>query len=808
MFLALLLVAVGSCPLPAQQPPAGTGTAETLFASLEAALESETAEAQAQAAERAGFKHLQKIIAAEVSAHKIQQNSFQSLLLLPQAALADLRQAAAANTQALGAIGNRLAELRQKTAQIETAIAENDQKTALYRRQTDEVRIAPADAARVGEQLKILKRLLQLLADRQKDFKADLEMVGSLIAPLAAAEQTATALAVKLADRINAQHRRQLLERQWVGFGPQGRQQLVAEIAKLKDALARPATAAYWTGIGQELQEAGVLSLPAFLAVLVAALTLCRRLYRSGRGREQDPALDATPWRRLALQMINRSWLLGGAWAVVAGFARIQPQSPLSPWTRTAADILVVLLLCHWALVFIKYGIFQGPRLMDAGRGQRLRRFVMAARLAVLVMVPLDGFFSGAGTLPALARLALEAALAVWCLRFFKPNRLAAHQAPAYHRALTWLGHLIAFGGLLMELTGYGFLARHWYLSWTFCLAVSLWGGIVLMALREWQDQIRGAAQSGTRLSPVRWLSVQACWLVFWVVLVLAQIQAWATGAQLWRDLLLLAQEPVTIGNISISLAGVGFALVVLTLTYAATQLLRQVLKDKLLAGSGLEPGFQESLVTISRYLLWVAGAMVALNVLGVSSTSMAVVFGALGVGLGFGLQNIFNNFVSGIILLFERPIQVGDTVEINGTWARVKKINVRATVVQTYDNASLIIPNSEFISSQVTNWTHKDARLRRTVTIGVAYGSDVETVRRVLLEIAAATPEVLAEPKPQVLFDDFGDSALIFKLRFWTHLDNLPQADTDVRFAINRRFQELGIEIPFPQRDVHLKNV
>jgi len=176
-----------------------------------------------------------------------------------------------------------------------------------------------------------------------------------------------------------------------------------------------------------------------------------------------------------------------------------------------------------------------------------------------------------------------------------------------------------------------------------------------------------------------------------------------------------------------------------------------------------------------------------------------------LGIGLGFGLQNIFNNFISGIILLFERPIQVGDDVEINGTWALVKKINVRATVVQTYDNASLIIPNSEFISSQVTNWSFKDKRLRRHVDVGVAYGSDVELVRSTLLEIAASTPKVLKNPKPDVLFRDFGDSSLVFRLRIWTDIDNMLIVETAIRFEIDRLFKERGIVIAFPQRDVHL---
>ncbi|MCP4689107.1 MAG: mechanosensitive ion channel [Desulfobacterales bacterium] len=220
-----------------------------------------------------------------------------------------------------------------------------------------------------------------------------------------------------------------------------------------------------------------------------------------------------------------------------------------------------------------------------------------------------------------------------------------------------------------------------------------------------------------------------------------------------------------------------------------------------------MEPGLKNSVISISIYLAWGLGLVLALGVLGVSSTSLAVVFGALSIGIGFGLQTIFNNFISGIILLFERPIQVGDSVEIGGVWGEVKKINVRATVVQTYDNASMIIPNSEFISNQVINWSFQDNRLRREVSVGVAYGSDIELVRTLLLEIAGKTPNVLKYPRPDVLFTEHGDSALIFVLRFWTTVENQYTTPTDVRFALDRLFREHGVEIAFPQRDIHIRS-
>lgn len=159
---------------------------------------------------------------------------------------------------------------------------------------------------------------------------------------------------------------------------------------------------------------------------------------------------------------------------------------------------------------------------------------------------------------------------------------------------------------------------------------------------------------------------------------------------------------------------------------------------------------------------------------MGLNLSSLAFMAGALGIGIGFGLQNIVNNFISGIILLFDPSIQVGDMVQVGEDWGTVKRINIRTTVVQTFDNTSLIIPNSQMLSNKVMNWSFKDPKVRRQVDVGVAYGFDVQLVRSILLKIVADMPQILDAPDPRVDFMDFGDSALIFRVRFWiASLDN-----------------------------------
>jgi small-conductance mechanosensitive channel len=193
----------------------------------------------------------------------------------------------------------------------------------------------------------------------------------------------------------------------------------------------------------------------------------------------------------------------------------------------------------------------------------------------------------------------------------------------------------------------------------------------------------------------------------------------------------------------------------------------------------------------------------------GVNLSSLAVVAGAVGVGIGFGLQNIVHNFVSGIIILVEQPIALGDRVEVSGVAGRVARIRLRSTEVITNDNISIIVPNSDFIAHPVTNWSHGDPRVQMRIPVGVAYGADVAKLRTLLLEIAAENPKVLKSPEATVYFEAFGDNALLFELGVWTSdMAHSPRRfRSELNFAIERKLRENNIQIPFPQRDIHLRS-
>lgn len=229
----------------------------------------------------------------------------------------------------------------------------------------------------------------------------------------------------------------------------------------------------------------------------------------------------------------------------------------------------------------------------------------------------------------------------------------------------------------------------------------------------------------------------------------------------------------------------------------------------RLLGRTRLQASLQYAIGRIARYSIITLGLFISLQTAGINLSSLAIFAGAIGVGVGFGLQNIVSNFMSGLIILAERPIAVGDYVEVGGVGGRVREINLRSTRVVTNDNVSIIVPNTDFISNQVTNFSHGDPKVRVRVPIGIAYGSDVQKFKAAMIEVAKANPDVLKEPAPNVFFTGFGDSSLDFELAVWAD----DQAFRPISFksglyyAIEAKLRELDIEIPFPQRDLHIRS-
>ena len=306
----------------------------------------------------------------------------------------------------------------------------------------------------------------------------------------------------------------------------------------------------------------------------------------------------------------------------------------------------------------------------------------------------------------------------------------------------------------------------------------------------------------------------RALWVAHFVVGLAGLIAALnAFGAP--RDLMgRLLSYSIPIGQTRLSVTGIAVAVAVVVASTLFARYLRGVLRNKVLPALQLPVNAEFLFLRIVQLIVIAFGVLVAVNLIGFNMNSVLVALGGLSIGIGFGLQNIASNFVSGVIMVFERPIKIDDRVTVGGTYGIVKAINMRSTVVTTPEDIDIIIPNSKFISETVTNLTYDNTRTRIKVPVGVSYESDEDLVKKVLLEIANSHPDIIKEMKPDlpdvvppfVRFIRFGDSSLDFEMLAWIpNVMHRLEIISDLHFMIRKKFREHGIVIAFPQRDVHV---
>ncbi|GFE59072.1 mechanosensitive ion channel family protein [Geobacter sp. AOG1] len=264
----------------------------------------------------------------------------------------------------------------------------------------------------------------------------------------------------------------------------------------------------------------------------------------------------------------------------------------------------------------------------------------------------------------------------------------------------------------------------------------------------------------------------------------------------------------LTLGATQLTILAIIYLIVFSMLLFYLTGRLRKWIVEQLLTRTKMDIGARQATGTIIRYFIIAVGFVIILQTAGIDLTALNVLAGAVGIGLGFGLQNIVNNFISGLIILFERPIKVGDRIVVGNVEGDVMHIGGRSTTVVTNDNIAIIVPNSKFITENVVNWSHGDPKVRFRIPVSVAYGSDVKLVERLLLEVAGENPDVLEKPAPAVRLMEFGDSGLGFELRAWstTLVHRKGLLISALNLAIYDKFCTHGIEIPFPQRDLRIR--
>jgi small-conductance mechanosensitive channel len=247
----------------------------------------------------------------------------------------------------------------------------------------------------------------------------------------------------------------------------------------------------------------------------------------------------------------------------------------------------------------------------------------------------------------------------------------------------------------------------------------------------------------------------------------------------------------------------------VIYLTSLVSWILQALADAHYMSPRKMDFGVKTAMKRLLHYALFSVGFFIAVSMAGLELQKFAIIAGALGVGIGFGLQNIVNNFVSGLILLFERPVKVGDTINIDDQWGTITRIGLRSTIFETLDRAEIIVPNSELISQKVINWTFTTHISRIVLTVGVAYGSPLSKVLGILMRVAQEHPDILNDPESSAIFTGFGDSSIDFELRVWvSDINKRLRIKSELGLAIDSAFREEDITIPFPQRDLHLHSI
>ena len=406
----------------------------------------------------------------------------------------------------------------------------------------------------------------------------------------------------------------------------------------------------------------------------------------------------------------------------------------------------------------------------------------------------------------------ISTGLAAWCVRL-----LLRRPKPKRSRLGIGILVLIAAGTAAVvgiELFGYSALALHIFQSTlvTVFIVILAWLAIVLL---------RGLLESSLRSRTARripFLQSQADTIIergvkFLQLLVLllfggAILQTWRVFTSSWDLMVQVLNFGFTIGEKHITIGIVLIAAVCLYGALFASRVLQFFLMRDVFLRRQVDSGIGISITRLLHYAFVLLGVFLALATLGFELTNLAIIASALSVGIGFGLQTIVNNFVCGLILLFERPIKVGDIIQLGEEWATVRDIGLRASTIQTFDQSDIVVPNSDLITNQVTNWTLGNRHIRLILNVGVAYGSNVPTVLKILKECSQNHPRVLQNPAPLIFFMAFGDSSLDFQLRVWIDdIDYRNMVRSELNQEIDRQFRERGIEIPFPQRDIHLRS-
>lgn len=557
-------------------------------------------------------------------------------------------------------------------------------------------------------------------------------------------------------------------------------------------------------------------ALPLALVYFVAAAVLLAKGRDWAEGLQAQTGETTARWRAVssfALSLMQIVIPLVGLWALVSGIRILDVAG-------TRADTMLNAVLAAGAVVIVArwlntqlfpMGDQSGPLSYDPETRAAIRRAGTVLSIGIAIAFLLDGALEIADAQAVTTTVVVFPVLVVlawFLLRLGRLLRTPPIDTPAYsgtggrvRRLIGQLAMLIAVASPVLAAFGYDRAALASFQPTVLTLAV-LGGVLVLQRLVYDVYAPTDDAETAGPLMPV--LIGFALFLLALPFLALAWGASVADLREIWAQI----STGVAWGDTRISPTDFFTFILVFGVGYVLTRFLQATLKQTVLPRTRLDIGGQNAVVAGVGYVGIFLAGLFAITSAGIDLTSLAFVAGALSLGIGFGLQNIVQNFVSGIILLIERPISEGDMIEVGGEMGTVRDISVRSTRIETFDRRDVIVPNADLVSGQVTNWTRGNAAGRLIVPVGVAYGSDVDKVRDILMDVATAHPMALADPAPQVFFLAFGASSLDFEIRIILRdVSWIVVTKSELHFEINKRFAAEGIEIPFPQQDVWFRN-
>ena len=620
---------------------------------------------------------------------------------------------------------------------------------------------------------------------------------------------------------------RDLLTRRLLARGPNLTSLLKENVRQAPDWIA--ASREYWgrqSGLERLTEDDGFTLAGLALSGLIAGLVLRRVIRRVAAPRETPDGTGMTLYRAAGLALARYlPALLASSLLAAFFYSSSHTIEVLSLLSLAAYGLPVFVLLLFLFRLFI-------VTLTAPGQPLELPPAVATSllfRLALLAFLLYLGFLLFATlaeqALPEPAMLLLRALfIVVFALNLFWVLWLLG-DAPYLSRVrwprrsielvllviviAEWLGYrnlsLSAVRGLAGTLLLLGLAAL------VMRLLHELYDGLE-SGRRRWQERLRLALgiKPGASAPVVSWLRPLSA-IAVWSATILGLLWTWGLSAVGFQQLENFVLQGFTVGSLHIVPARILLAVFTLAILLAFSTWFKGRMESNWLKRTNLERSAREALVTVSGYVGSALAVIVTLGIAGMEFSNLAIVAGALSVGIGFGLQNIVNNFVSGLILLFERPIKTGDWIVVGDTEGYVVKISIRSTQIQTFDQADVIVPNSDLIAGKVTNWMLRDPRGRVKIPISVAEGSDTTLAKNLLIELAQQHALVVTDgsaPEPKVMFKSFGESGLNLELRcFIVNIDNRMQVLSDLNFAIDAAFRAHGIEMPYPQRDLHIRS-